>query len=79
MNIYGKSTVNNEGAVTMKMGEFDISLDEGSFATLFQLPTDGIINFTKVPSTDVEWLLKECSATSIPMKPSGARKEMKVE
>lgn len=79
LNIYGNSHINDEGAVAMRIGEFDISLDEGSFAALFSLPTEGIINFTNILSTDVDDILTVSSATSIPMKPSGARKEMKVE
>lgn len=48
ISIYGCSSISDEGAVVMKINEFDISLDEGSFASLFQLPTEGLLNFSSI-------------------------------
>lgn len=54
LSIYEKSFVDAEGKIVMNVNDHSLLVDEGFFASLFQLPSDGISSFSGISSDDME-------------------------
>lgn len=62
LSIYGSSSIDSDGKIFMKINDMSLSVDESFFASLFQLPTEGLISFSSIISEDMEDILKQCYA-----------------